>query len=90
MAKAFDAQFIALSAVLSGVKDIRDAVQTAAHTLAASDPLTIRCRRSAPLRQGAAGRFPAVRRARLFTFVGATTENPSFEIDYALLSRAAV
>ncbi|MCC6210404.1 MAG: AAA family ATPase, partial [Burkholderiales bacterium] len=34
MAQAFDAEFIALSAVLSGVKDIRDAVQAAERTLA--------------------------------------------------------
>src|SRR6185503_11776883 len=59
MAQAFDAEFIALSAVLSGVKDIRDAVLAAEQT--PHDPLR---RRSAPLQQGAAGRFPALRRAR--------------------------
>ena len=65
MAKAFDAEFIALSAVLSGVKDIRDAVQAAEQTLAAQRPAhhPVR-RRGAPLQQGAAGRLPAVRRAR--------------------------
>ena len=64
MADAFNAEFIALSAVLSGVKDIRDAVARAEATLraerAAHDPVR---RRGAPLQQGAAGRLPAVRRA---------------------------
>ena len=91
MADAFNAEFIALSAVLSGVKDIRDAVARArGHARAigpAHDPVR---RRGASLQQGAAGRLPAVRRAGLVTFIGATTENPSFEVNSALLSRAAV
>ena len=64
MANAFNAEFIALSAVLSGVKDIREAVARAEATLApvgpADDPVR---RRGASLQQGAAGRVPAVRRA---------------------------
>ena len=64
MADAFNAEFIAISAVLAGVKDIRDAVARAELTRAQSgrrdDPVR---RRSASLQQGAAGRVPAVRRA---------------------------
>jgi putative ATPase len=91
MAKAFDAEFIALSAVLSGVKDIRDAVQTAEHTLASTGRRTIlfvdEVHRFNKAQQDAF--LPYVEKG-LFTFVGATTENPSFEVNSALLSRAAV
>jgi putative ATPase len=91
MAKAFDAEFIALSAVFSGVKDIREAVQAAEHTLASSGRRTIlfvdEVHRFNKAQQDAF--LPFVERG-LFTFVGATTENPSFEVNSALLSRAAV
>jgi putative ATPase len=99
MADAFDAQFITISAVLGGVKDIRDAVEQA--QIAQGTPLENA--------SGAAGRrtivfvdevhrfnksqqdafLPHVE-SGLFTFIGATTENPSFEVNSALLSRAAV
>ncbi len=96
MAKAFDAEFIALSAVLSGVKDIREAVLTAEHTLAGGGGQ--KAGRRTILFVDEVHRFnkaqqdaflPYVERG-LFTFVGATTENPSFEVNSALLSRAAV
>jgi len=91
MAKAFDAEFIALSAVLAGVKDIRDAVQAAEHTLASSGRRTIlfvdEVHRFNKAQQDAF--LPYVERG-LFTFVGATTENPSVEVNSALLSRATV
>jgi putative ATPase len=91
MAQAFDAEFIALSAVLSGVKDIRDAVQAAEQTLAASGRRTIlfvdEVHRFNKAQQDAF--LPYVEKG-LFTFVGATTENPSFEVNSALLSRATV
>jgi putative ATPase len=91
MAQAFDAEFIALSAVLSGVKDIRDAVQAAEHTLAANGRRTIlfvdEVHRFNKAQQDAF--LPFVEKG-LFTFVGATTENPSFEVNSALLSRATV
>jgi putative ATPase len=91
MAKSFDAEFIALSAVLSGVKDIREAVQTAEQTLASSGRRTIvfvdEVHRFNKAQQDAF--LPYVERG-LFVFVGATTENPSFEVNGALLSRAAV
>jgi putative ATPase len=91
MADAFNAEFIQLSAVLSGVKDIRDAVQRAKDVLAASGRATIvfvdEVHRFNKAQQDAF--LPYVEQG-LFTFVGATTENPSFEVNSALLSRAAV
>jgi putative ATPase len=91
MAKAFDAQFVALSAVFSGVKDIREAMQTAETELAHSGRHTIlfvdEVHRFNKGQQDAF--LPFVERG-LVTFIGATTENPSFEVNSALLSRAAV
>ena len=92
MADAFDAQFITISAVLGGVKDIREAVEQAT---AARDGLlqqrTIvfvdEVHRFNKSQQDAF--LPHVE-SGLFTFIGATTENPSFEVNSALLSRAAV
>lgn len=92
MADAFDAQFISISAVLGGVKDIREAVEQAQ---AARDGLmqqrTIvfvdEVHRFNKSQQDAF--LPHVE-SGLFTFIGATTENPSFEVNSALLSRAAV
>ena len=91
MAKAFDANFMALSAVFSGVKDIREAVQAAEAQLAQSGRHTIlfvdEVHRFNKAQQDAF--LPFVERG-LLTFVGATTENPSFEVNSALLSRATV
>jgi putative ATPase len=91
MADAFNAEFIALSAVLSGVKDIRDAVARADATLAQSGRHTIlfvdEVHRFNKSQQDAF--LPFVEQG-LITFIGATTENPSFEVNGALLSRAAV
>jgi putative ATPase len=91
MADAFNAEFIALSAVLSGVKDIRDAVQHARDVLASSGRATIlfvdEAHRFNKAQQDAF--LPYVEEG-LITFVGATTENPSFEVNSALLSRVAV
>ena len=91
MAKAFDAEYIALSAVFSGVKDIREAVQAAEAELARRGRHTIlfvdEVHRFNKAQQDAF--LPFVERG-LVTFVGATTENPSFEVNSALLSRASV
>jgi putative ATPase len=91
MADAFNAEFIALSAVLSGVKDIRDAVARAEAILAQSGRHTIlfvdEVHRFNKAQQDAF--LPYVEQG-LVTFIGATTENPSFEVNSALLSRAAV
>jgi putative ATPase len=91
LARACNAEFIALSAVFSGVKDIREAVQTAERSLRDSGRHTIlfvdEVHRFNKAQQDAF--LPYVERG-LFTFIGATTENPSFEVNSALLSRAAV
>ena len=91
MAQAFQAEFIALSAVLSGVKDIRDAVEKAELIRASSQRRTIlfvdEVHRFNKSQQDAF--LPHVE-SGLFTFIGATTENPSFEVNSALLSRSAV
>ncbi len=92
MADAFDAQFIPISAVLGGVRDIREAVELAQK---ARDGLTPQAtivfvdevHRFNKSQQDAF--LPHVE-SGLFTFIGATTENPSFEVNSALLSRAAV
>jgi putative ATPase len=91
MAQAFDADFIALSAVFSGVKDIREAVSRAETSLAASGRRTIlfvdEVHRFNKAQQDAF--LPYVEQG-VITFIGATTENPSFEVISALLSRASV
>ncbi len=91
MADAFDAEFIALSAVLSGVKDIREAVERAQVIRANSGRRTIvfvdEVHR---FNKGQQDAFLPHVESGLFTFIGATTENPSFEVNGALLSRAAV
>jgi putative ATPase len=92
MADAFDAQFISISAVLGGVKDIRDAVEKAQAALEGLQPqrtivFVDEVHRFNKSQQDAF--LPHVE-SGLFTFIGATTENPSFEVNSALLSRAAV
>lgn len=91
MAGTVDAEFIPLSAVLSGVKDIREAVEVAQHTLQQSGRRTIlfvdEVHRFNKSQQDA---FLPFVESGLFTFIGATTENPSFEVNSALLSRAQV
>ena len=92
MADAFDAQFIVISAVLGGVKDIREAVDRAQLARDSLDPkptivFVDEVHRFNKSQQDAF--LPHVE-SGLFTFIGATTENPSFEVNSALLSRAAV
>ena len=92
MAQAFDAQFISISAVLGGVKDIREAVEkaeAARHGLHPQRTIVFvdEVHRFNKSQQDAF--LPHVE-SGLFTFIGATTENPSFEVNSALLSRAAV
>ena len=91
MADAFNAEFIALSAVLAGVKDIRESVAKAQETLAQSGRHTIlfvdEVHRFNKAQQDAF--LPFVEQG-IVTFIGATTENPSFEVNNALLSRATV
>ena len=92
MAQAFDAQFISISAVLGGVKDIREAVEKAEAARHGLNPqrtivFVDEVHRFNKSQQDAF--LPHVE-SGLFTFIGATTENPSFEVNSALLSRAAV
>lgn len=90
MADGFDAQFLAISAVLGGVKDIREAV-AAAQVAQGHGRRTIlfvdEVHRFNKAQQDA---FLPYVESGLFTFIGATTENPSFEMNSALLSRARV
>ena len=91
MATAFEADFIALSAVLSGVKEIREAIERANMNRDNLQRRTIlfvdEVHRFNKSQQDAF--LPHVE-SGLVTFIGATTENPSFELNNALLSRAAV
>ena len=92
MADAFDAQFLSISAVLGGVKEIREAVDLAGTARDGLDPqrtivFVDEVHRFNKSQQDAF--LPHVE-SGLFTFIGATTENPSFEVNSALLSRAAV
>lgn len=91
MAQSFDADFIPVSAVLAGVKDIREAIDQAALNREQFGRATIlfvdEVHRFNKSQQDAF--LPHVE-SGLITFIGATTENPSFEVNGALLSRAAV
>ncbi|MDF2464567.1 MAG: replication-associated recombination protein [Ramlibacter sp.] len=99
MADAFDAQFITISAVLGGVKDIREAVEHAqiAQGTALENAAGAGGRRTIVFvdevhrfNKSQQDAFLPHVESGLFTFIGATTENPSFEVNSALLSRAAV
>jgi putative ATPase len=91
IANTTDAEFIPLSAVLAGVKDIRAAVDQAEYSLQQSGRRTImfvdEVHRFNKSQQDA---FLPFVESGLLTFIGATTENPSFEVNSALLSRAQV
>ena len=91
MAHAFESDFIALSAVLSGVKEIREAIERASVNRDNLNRRTIlfvdEVHRFNKSQQDAF--LPHVE-SGLVTFIGATTENPSFELNNALLSRASV
>lgn len=92
MANAFDAQFITISAVLGGVKEIREAVE-----LATQEKNSLQPRRTLVFvdevhrfNKSQQDAFLPHVESGLFTFISATTENPSFEVNSALLSRAQV
>ena len=90
MADAFDAQFIAISAVLGGVKDIREAVERAQAAQAAGRRTVVFVDEVHRFNKAQQDAFLPHVESGLFTFIGATTENPSFEVNSALLSRATV
>jgi putative ATPase len=92
MAQAVDAECISISAVLGGVKEIREAVDQANAARVGLHPrrtlvFVDEVHRFNKAQQDAF--LPHVE-SGLFTFIGATTENPSFEVNSALLSRAQV
>ena len=98
MASGFDAHFITISAVLGGIKEIREAVEQASIWRGQSRDLANAAGKRTIVFVDEVHRFnksqqdaflPHVE-SGLFTFIGATTENPSFEVNSALLSRAAV
>ncbi len=90
MADAFEAQFLAISAVLGGVKDIREAVEQALVAQAHGRRTIVFVDEVHRFNKSQQDAFLPHVESGLFTFVGATTENPSFEVNSALLSRAAV
>src|SRR6187431_2261824 len=90
MADAFDAQFITISAVLGGVKDIREAVERALIAQGHGRRTIVFVDEVHRFNKSQQDAFLPHVESGLFTFIGATTENPSFEVNSALLSRAAV
>ena len=90
MADAFDAQFITISAVLGGVKDIREAVELAQLARNQGRRTILFVDEVHRFNKSQQDAFLPHVESGLFTFIGATTENPSFEVNSALLSRAAV
>jgi putative ATPase len=91
IANTADADFVPISAVLSGIKDIREAVERAEHTLQQSGRKTILFVDEVHrFNKGQQDAFLPFVESGLITFIGATTENPSFEVNSALLSRSQV
>lgn len=90
MALAVDADFLPLSAVLAGVKEIRDAVAQAREAQRRGRATIVFVDEVHRFNKSQQDAFLPHVESGLFTFIGATTENPSFEVNSALLSRAVV
>ena len=90
VAQDFDAQFIAISAVLGGVKDIREAVERAQIGQSSGRRTVVFVDEVHRFNKAQQDAFLPHVESGLFIFIGATTENPSFEVNSALLSRATV
>ena len=90
MARGFDADFHAISAVLGGVKEIREAVKTAEEARTRGRATILFVDEVHRFNKSQQDAFLPYVESGLFTFIGATTENPSFEVNSALLSRATV
>ena len=90
VATAFDARFVAMSAVLGGVKEIREAVEQARASRAAGQKTVVFVDEVHRFNKSQQDAFLPHVESGLFTLIGATTENPSFEVNSALLSRATV
>ncbi len=89
-ATAFKSEFIALSAVFSGVKDIRSAMEQAEQNLAMGKHTILFVDEIHRFNKSQQDALLPYAESGLVTFIGATTENPSFEVNSALLSRAQV
>jgi len=89
-AQSFDCEFIALSAVFSGVKDIRAAMEQAEQNLARGRHTILFVDEIHRFNKSQQDALLPYAESGLVTFIGATTENPSFEVNSALLSRAQV
>lgn len=89
-ARAFDCEFIALSAVFSGVKDIRAAIDLAGQYRATGRRTILFVDEIHRFNKSQQDALLPYAESGLVTFIGATTENPSFEVNAALLSRAQV
>ncbi len=90
VAGSVDAHFIVLSAVLAGVKDIREAVEAAQAERRRGRATVVFVDEVHRFNKAQQDAFLPHVESGLFTFIGATTENPSFEVNSALLSRATV
>jgi len=90
LAGASQAQFITLSAVLAGVKDIREAVDQAKAWQRQGQATVVFVDEVHRFNKAQQDAFLPHVESGLFSFIGATTENPSFEVNAALLSRATV
>ena len=89
-AQAFDCEFIALSAVFSGVKDIRAAMEQAQQNLSRGRHTILFVDEIHRFNKAQQDALLPYAESGLVTFIGATTENPSFEVNSALLSRSQV
>ena len=89
-ASAFKCEFIALSAVFSGVKDIRAAMEQAQQNLSMGKHTILFVDEIHRFNKSQQDALLPYAESGLVTFIGATTENPSFEVNSALLSRAQV
>jgi putative ATPase len=90
VASEFASQFIAISAVLGGVKDIREAVERAQLARAQARQTVVFVDEVHRFNKAQQDAFLPHVESGLFSFIGATTENPAFEVNSALLSRATV
>jgi len=90
LAQGSGAHFVALSAVLAGVKEIRDAVEQARAMHGTGRATVVFVDEVHRFNKAQQDAFLPHVEAGLFSFIGATTENPSFEVNAALLSRATV
>ena len=90
LANACDATLISISAVLGGVKEIREAVEAAEKSKLLNKPVVVFVDEVHRFNKSQQDAFLPHVEAGLFVFIGATTENPGFEVNNALLSRATV